>query len=355
MYVSRFVDSMGFKNFNELLKALKSDGSLIDKLPYPLRLNEEVILEAIRTYPYAVKYIDIVGNDISESFLTQIFLNSLEAFLKLGRINESKFKVIINNIGKIENIDSDKNIQDKLYDVFFEMPVEYIVKYRNLLCRIDFFKYYSSKVYMNRFAKSNADNDDVVEKILAFESAFEESDFTDEVKISLLFEVLIPKFGRDYFEIFYDYISSNYSAGELLTIYKRTYITTKTGEFILYYITRLSRSFEIKLVLNRFFGNNSNDFESYFCKKIYKIKDYIILLIERDKVNRYSLADDLFAFLLKYTNIDVYNLIEMFDLIIDFKYVLSCDECKTIIESYNYLLSSVTDNEERNYLESLKK
>ena len=45
----------------------------------------------------------------------------------------------------------------------------------------------------------------------------------------------------------------------------------------------------------------------------------------------------------------------MFDIVIKFVYALSINECRTIIETYNYLLSSVTDNEERNYLESLKK
>ena len=260
MNVNREIKSAGFDNLKELTTELKNNGKLIEELPYPLRFNPEVILASLTNYLQATEYIDNVF--VSENFLTRVFVINIEAFIKIVKhpISEDLFKQIISNIAYIDNLKYDAKLQDKLYEVFAMLPTEYIIKYKSLLCKSDFFIYYSAKEYLSRFAKSK---DDVVEKILAFESALKERNLSNMEKLSLLLANYIPKFGIEYYEVFAKYINLNYSVDDIITLYKKPYFIRTSSEFIFFYINTLTSFYDILIFLYGLF-DYSSIIEYYF-------------------------------------------------------------------------------------------
>ena len=349
MNVERELKLAGFENLKALLKELNSNGKLIEDLPYPLRLNPEVILASVQKYPKAIKYID--KDYVTDTFLAQIFIRNIGAFIKLNpHISEWLFERIIGNIAYIKNLKTDTKIQDKLYEVFDMLPIKYIIEYGNLINESELFTYYSSEKYME---KSKENKSKVIEKILAFESVLQKCDFNVKENVNLLLEVIIPKFGDEYYEIFAKYINSKYTVNAIIESQQKLYYIPSTNDFLFYYIKTLSNANEILALLYGLFDFNNYDLiNEHFKNDDDKIIEYFSSLLENVCIDKAIFADKLFVFLVKNTNIDSFKLIQMFKDYINFVDFVSGKYCEFIDNTYHYLLSSTTDKKERKLLES---
>ncbi len=351
MNLERMLKSTGYETFERLLKKLESNGEFIEELPYPLRLNQEVILEAVKTYPKAIKYIDM--NYASNDFLVDVFINNMKAFTRFVncKLDDEFFKQAIRQIPSIKNLESDPDLQDGLYSFFYIMPINFILKNGELLRKYDFDKYYSSETYVEKYVYMD---ENVIEKLLAFECSIENYEFNKKNKLRIIVEYFIPVLGKNYFEIFAKYIESNYSVNDIININKKpSFINSGFDEFILYYIKNFFDTFRVIKILYCYF-DNTGKIERLFDYNENSIINYFSLLLGNVYGKRNSFANELFKFLVKNTNIDVFKLVKMFKNEIHSTVILQ-DKCDALIESYNYLLDSVTDVEDRKFLESIVK
>ncbi len=349
MNVERELKLAGYENLKDLLEKLKSNGKLIEDLPYPLRLNPEVILASVQKYQRAIKYID--KDYVTDTFLSGIFIKNIGAFIKLNpHISERLFELIIRNIAYIKNLKTDTKIQDKLYEVFDMLPIKYIIEYRNRINESELFTYYSSEKYME---KSKENKSKVIEKILAFESVLQKCDFNVKENVNLLLEVIIPKFGDEYYEIFAKYINSKYTVNAIIESRQKShYYIPSTNDFLFYYIKTLSNANDILDLLYGLFDFDYYDLiNEHFKNDDDRAIEYFSSLLENVCIDKAMFADKLFVFLVKNTDIDSFKLIQMFKDYIHYVDPISGEYCKFIDNTYHYLLSSTTDKKERNFLE----